>query len=159
MGGLVNVRRPGDFWAGLVFVFFGVSAMILSWGYQIGKAAKMGPGYFPFALGGILAVLGFVIAAKSLSKEKPMTKSLPVPWRPLIVVLCSVLLFGLLLPHVGFVVSVFGLVFLSSTASHEFRAKEAFLNAVVLLLLVLLVFVYLLQTQVPLWPTFTGRGT
>ena len=51
-----------------------------------------------------------------------------------------------------------GLVVLASTASHEFRWKEAFLNAVVLVVVVLTVFVYFLEFQIPVWPQLvSGR--
>jgi len=43
-------------------------------------------------------------------------------------------------------------------ASHEFRWKEALLNAAVLMVVVLLVFVYFLDFQVPIWPAIlAGR--
>jgi hypothetical protein len=69
-----------------------------------------------------------------------------------------VVLFGLLLRPLGLLVSTTLLVVVSSMASHEFRWKEALLNAAVLIVVVLLVFVYCLDFQVPIWPSFlAGR--
>jgi hypothetical protein len=51
------------------------------------------------------------------------------------------------------------LVLLASTASHEFRWKEALLNAAALVAIVLAVFVFMLEFQLPVWPSFmAGRG-
>lgn len=133
--------------------------MVLSRGYDIGRAARMGPGYFPFLLGGLLMVIGATILVHGLSRKGKASPGRPVAWRPLLLVLASVVLFGLLLKPLGFVVSVFLLVLVSSAASHEFRPKEALVSGLILLILVSVIFVYLLQTQVPLWPSFGGRAS
>ena len=52
----MKIRNQRDFWSGVLFVITGVLFMILSRQYQFGTAAKMGPGYFPTVLGGIMAV-------------------------------------------------------------------------------------------------------
>jgi len=62
----MKIKNYQDFYAGLMFVCFGALAMMLSRSYQIGSAADMGPGYFPFYLGGVLAVLGALVLVKSL---------------------------------------------------------------------------------------------
>ena len=52
-------------------------------------------------------------------------------------------LFSQLLRPLGLLASTTLLVVVSSLASHEFRWKEALLNAAVLIVVVLVVFVYL----------------
>ena len=74
--------------------------------------------------------------------------------KALVLVLSSVILFGLILQPLGLLVATTLLVVVSSLASHEFRWKEALLNAAVLIVVVLVVFVYLLEFQVPVWPAF-----
>lgn len=150
----MRIRHPKDFLAGVMFVFFGAAAMVLSTGLTIGNAAKMGPGYFPFALGGFLALLGGGMLLRSVLWAAG-TPAWPVlHFKPLALVLSSVVLFGLLLRPLGLIGATLVLVIVSSRASHEFRWKEALLNATVLVLLVLAVFVYLLEFQVPVWPSF-----
>jgi hypothetical protein len=71
----------------------------------------------------------------------------------------SVVLFSQILRPLGLLLSTAVLVLLASKASHEFRWKEALLNAAVLVAIVLAVFVYFLEFQLPIWPGFAaGRG-
>lgn len=57
----MRIRAPKDFWAGLMFIAFGVGFVIVARNYAMGTAVRMGPAYFPVVLGGILAVLGAII--------------------------------------------------------------------------------------------------
>jgi len=66
----MRIKDQKDFYAGLVFIVFGGLAMWLSTTYNMGTAARMGPGYFPFWLGGTLAVLGAIVFFKSLGVAK-----------------------------------------------------------------------------------------
>ena len=43
------IRNPKDFWAGLVYIAFGVAAILIALKYPVGSAGRMGPGYFPRA--------------------------------------------------------------------------------------------------------------
>lgn len=150
----MQIKRSKDFKSGILFMFFGIAAMVFSARYQIGTSAKMGPGYFPFALGGVLAALGLVVMLASISTGKGEGKPSSFPRKPLLLVLSSVVLFGLLLRPLGLVVSTVILIILSSMASDEFRKAEAALNAFVLLVIVLTVFVHFLKFQIPVWPFF-----
>ena len=68
----MRISQPKDFLTGLMFLFFGAAAMVLSRGLTIGTAAKMGPGYFPFALGAAAGRPG-----SSASVEKPASGQRP----------------------------------------------------------------------------------
>ena len=57
----MQVKNGKDFWAGLMFVGFGLVFMLVSFNYPMGSAVRMGPAYFPTVLGGMLALLGAVI--------------------------------------------------------------------------------------------------
>jgi hypothetical protein len=59
--GEMQILNGKDFWAGLMFVGFGLGFMLVSFNYPMGSAVRMGPAYFPTVLGGLLAVLGGVI--------------------------------------------------------------------------------------------------
>jgi hypothetical protein len=72
-------------------------------------------------------------------------------------VLGAVALFGLLLNPLGMVLSVIVLVLVSSKASHEFSWAGTVLNAAVLIAISLAAFVYGLNIQFPVWPSFIGR--
>ncbi len=148
----MRIRHPKDFLTGVMFVFFGAAAVVLSFGLKIGTAAKMGPGYFPFALGVFLALLGAVILLRGVLYAKGIHGWPVLQLKPLAIVLVSVVLFSQILRPLGLLVSTAALVVLASKASHEFRWKEALLNAAVLVAIVLVVFVYFLEFQLPVWP-------
>ncbi len=148
------IKNSKDFKAGLLFIIFGTGAAFSARLYSIGTTAKMGPGYFPFLLGLILTILGILITLKSLSREKEIKKKIPLRIRPMISVLSSIVLFGLLLYPLGMVLSSFILVVISSMGSDEFNMKIALLNALFLILGILIIFVYFLQFQIPILPSF-----
>lgn len=54
----MKVKNGKDFWAGLMFIGFGLGFMLVSFNYPMGSAVRMGPAYFPVMLGGLLAILG-----------------------------------------------------------------------------------------------------
>jgi hypothetical protein len=145
-----SIRNPKDFLAGLIFVAFGVAAIVLGAAYPLGTAARMGPGYFPRILGILLIVLGGALAARALR-----LKGTPLPgwkWRPVLVVLASVVVFGIVLTRAGLVLSTIALIVAASAASTEFRWKEALASGVLLAALATGVFVYGLKLLIPIWP-------
>jgi hypothetical protein len=150
----MRIHHPKDFITGLMFLLFGAAAMFFAADYTIGSAAKMGAGYFPFVLGAFLAALGVTLLLRSVFWTKGSQAGPAFHLKPLVLVLSSVVLFSLLLRPLGLLVSTTLLVVVSSLASHEFRWKEALLNAAVLIVVVIVVFVYCLDFQVPVWPAF-----
>ncbi|MHC1726230.1 MAG: tripartite tricarboxylate transporter TctB family protein [Syntrophobacteraceae bacterium] len=150
----MQVHRPKDFLTGILFILFGGSAMYFSTAHAIGSAEEMGPGYFPLVLGGCLACLGVVILSKSLLRGGAFQGWPAFHFKPPALVLSSVVLFGLLLKPLGLPGATFVLVLVCSLASHEFSWREALLNSAVLIVIVLTVFVYLLEFQAPVWPSF-----
>jgi hypothetical protein len=57
----MKITNGKDFWAGLMFIAFGLAFMWVSGNYAMGTSVRMGPAYFPTVLGGLLAVLGAVV--------------------------------------------------------------------------------------------------
>ena len=78
----MQIKSPKDFWAGLMFMGFGV--FTVAWAlthYQMGTAVRMGPGYFPVVLGGLLTVLGAMVFAESLlMRPDPGSSPLELPF-------------------------------------------------------------------------------
>ena len=147
------IRNPKDFWAGLMFIGLGIFALYLGARYNLGTAARMGPGYFPRILGLLLLLLGAIITVRGLRGHGD-----PVPpwrWRPTVVVLGSVVFFGLIVAKVGLAISTVILILLASAASHEFRPKEAIIAGVLLAALSVGVFIVGLHLQLPIWPEFS----
>jgi hypothetical protein len=148
---MAMIRHPKDFFAGLVFIAFGVAAMAIGSNYSLGTAARMGPGYFPRILGILLVGLGSLLSLRALRLD-----GVAIPaweWRPTLIVLGSVVLFGLIVTHAGLVVSTIVLIVLASAASRDFRPGEAMISAVVLAALSVAVFVIGLKLQIGIWPS------
>ena len=146
------IRHPKDFAAGVLFAAVGVAAIVISSNYPLGTAARMGPGYFPRILGILLIVLGSALALRALKLQ-----GAPLPrwhWKPVIVVLGSVVLFGLIVNFVGLALSTVILIVLASAASPEFRPKESVISGIALAVLSVAVFVVALKLQLPIWPQF-----
>jgi hypothetical protein len=144
------VRSPKDLLAGLLFIAAGIAAIAIAANYTLGTAARMGPGYFPRMLGMLLIVLGAILAARSLRLTGP-----PLPgwkWRPVLVTLGSVVMFGLIVNRVGLVISTILLIVMASAASHEFRPREAVISGIALAALAVGVFVIGLKLQIGIWP-------
>ena len=146
------IRSPKDFWAGVLFVSLGIAAIVISDNYKLGTAARMGPGYFPLILGILLIALGAIITLRGVRINGEAISAWK--WRPLLVVLGSVVMFGAIVPTLGVLISTILLIVVSSAASHEFRPKEALLMGVGLAVLSVGVFIIGLKLILPIWPTF-----
>src|SRR5258705_9300633 len=96
----MKIKSPKDFWAGIMFIGFG--AFFVAWSlthYQMGTAVRMGPGYFPTMLGGLLAVLGAAVLLESMVVSGP-----PVPqfhFRPLLLISFACVAYGYLMKPLG----------------------------------------------------------
>lgn len=153
----MKIRNQKDFWSAVMFVIFGVLFIVWSTEYQFGTTQRMGPGYFPSVLGYMLVGLGILVAVPSIKHDAEETHVEGIGWRGLLVILGSVALYAVLLPRMGFVVSMAALVILSAMASKEFTWKAALLSTVVLGVFSYLVFVKGLELQFPVWPPFMTR--
>lgn len=150
------IRNPKNFLSGILFMAFGLAALLISQSYVVGTASKMGAGYFPRALGVLLTGLGALLSALSLrSFQEP---KIVWRWRPLLIVLFSVCAFSWLMDFLGLIATSVLLVFIASMASDEFRWKEALISGVVLGLAVTAIFVYGLAIPLPMWPAFIKGG-
>ena len=151
----MKIKSLKDFWAGLMFIGFGLFFAI--WAtvyYQMGTAVRMGPAYFPFVLGGLLAVLGGIVLFGSLIVQGP-----PVPafaMRPLILISLACVLYGYLMKPLGLVGATAALVFVAAAGGHEFKWKEVTILFVVLIIFSWAVFVKGLTLPFPMWPEALG---
>jgi len=144
------IRHPKDFYAGLVFIAFGIAALVIGSNYNLGTAARMGPGYFPRILGILLILLGAALSLRALRVQGSPIAAWK--WRPTLVVLGSVVIFGLIVTTVGLVLSTILLIVMASAASHEFRPREAAISAVILAAVCVGIFVIGLKLQIGIWP-------
>jgi hypothetical protein len=153
----MKIRNQQDFLAGLMFMAFGLFFAGFGTEYKFGTGANMGPGYFPTALGVILILLGFVITEGGLSSKAPEEKVEKCDFSVVLLILGSVFVFGLILGQFGLIAALFALVVISGYASHEFNWRTTMVNAAVLAVMCVLIFVVVLKLQIKLWPSFVGK--
>ena len=149
----MKVKSQRDFFSGLLLIFVGAAFAIGATGYNFGAAVRPGPGYFPFGLGIILAILGVIVFVTSFVRR--CTDGDPIgaiPWRPLICVVGAIVFFAVGLPRLGFVIAFPLMIVLTSYASTEFTWKGALLTALVLTIASYLIFIFGLQLNIPVWP-------
>jgi hypothetical protein len=161
----MKIGHPKDFWSGIMFLAIGVAFAlvakglkfgdtVLIQGYAMGNPARMGPAFFPFWLGSILALLGLAIAVQGYRTKGGREAAFPkFHWKPILYVLGAVILFGLILKPVGMLLSGIILVFIASYGNPEKVSLRAtsFL-AVGLVVFCALVFVWGLKLPIPLCP-------
>lgn len=151
----MKIKSQKDFWAGIMFTVIGGAFAFGSTSYAFGSSARPGPGYFPFGLGVLMALLGLVILFRSLAIETESGDRIGKwAWRPLFFVAGAVVVFGWLLPRVGMVIALPILIGMSAWAGSEFRWRDVILNSVVLTTASWAAFVWGLGLSIPVWPAF-----
>ena len=150
----MKIRDKKDFASGLMFIAFGAFFAILARGYQMGTPAKMGSGYFPFWLGVVLALLGLFVLVKSFASESEEHDLGKWDWKTILWITGSIVLFAIILPLIGLVLSILVLVFVSALASHEFNWKQTLVSSIILIGICYFAFVWGLKLQFPVWPPF-----
>lgn len=153
----MKIKSQRDFWSGLMFVVVGVVFAIGARNYSLGTSARPGPGYFPLILSVIMVILGAIVLFKSLTIETEGGDPIgAIAWRPLLVIVASITVFGMALPRLGMIITVPILIIMTSFAGDEFRWKGVLAAAVVLTLGSWFIFVWGLKLTIPLWPNFVG---
>ena len=159
----MKIKSQKDFFAGLMYLVIGGAFAWGATGYTVGKASRMGPGYFPLLLGSILALIGAVVLFKAMVVDTEDGEKIgSIAWKPLGYIIGSNLAFGILLgglpsigvPAMGLIVAIFALVFIASRAGDVYKVKEVFILSIVLAILSYLAFIKLLNLQFQVWPSF-----
>jgi len=148
---MLRIKSQQSFWAGVLFMTFGAAQTWLSLQYTVGTPARMGPGFMPALLGGVLVVLGLIITANSLLVSGPKVE--PIYWRPLAAIIGAMLLFALLIEGAGLALTTV-LVVLVAGSGYRLRGWAwARLGALAIGMAVLAValFIYGLRQPIPAW--------
>jgi len=148
----MKIKSPKNFWAGLMFISFGLFFLIGARSYQLGSAARMGPAYFPTLVAGATTIIGSIVVFQSLIVKGAKVATIPLSL--VFYITLALILFGYLLKPLGLVLALVLLVLLSAYAGHEFKLRESLYLSAVLIVLSVLVFVKGLGLPFPLWPRF-----
>lgn len=153
----MKIKSERDFWSGVMFLAIGIA---FAWGattYSFGSSARPGPGYFPFGLGILLALLGAFTLFEALTIETEDGEKVgAIAWKPLGYIVGTVAIFGWALPHLGMFIALPILIVVAALAGDEFHWGEALLNAALLTVFSWIIFIWGLKLTIPLKPSFFG---
>src|SRR5690606_8721664 len=102
-----TTKLNGDLAAGILFILFGgwfCGSSLL--GLSLGSAFRMGPGFFPAVVGGLLIALGLIIALNGWMAKATEVDLATVPWRAVILFPVGLILFGAAMRPLGMVVAL-----------------------------------------------------
>ena len=144
----IELRNNKDFLAGVMLIATGAASILIARGYPFGSTTRMGPGYFPSMLGVILVLFGTYVTANGLRTGEKI--ALHCSLRALIVLSLSLVAFGVLMTHAGFIPALAALIFGSASAGREFKFVEVLLLTLILTGLSVAVFIWGLGLPYPL---------
>jgi hypothetical protein len=141
-----------DYYAGGLMLVIGAVTVWQGAGYRFGSLTRMGPGFFPVALGVLLALLGIAIAAGTIRKRSAIeaVDAAPAEWRAWACILAGVAAFVVLGKYGGMLPATFAIVFLSALGDRDNTVRSAFVLAVAMCIVAVVVFWWLLQIRLPL---------
>ena len=148
-------RNAKDFWTGLIYLFVGSGALIISRDYDMGTAVKMGPAYFPTLLSVLLMVIGIISVLRSFFKSgSPIGV---VAWKGLVLIVASTLLFGMIVRGAGLLLALPLLVIVSASASARFSWKTSLAEAAGITVFCIVIFLKGLGVPLPILGSWFGN--
>jgi hypothetical protein len=136
----LELRDNKDFWAGLMFIVTGGIAVIESMNYAFGTIRRMGPGFLPTLIGGILIVFGIHLVARGLRNQEKMRGNWSL--RALVMLPLAMVSFGLLMKYAGFVPALTAAILLAAASGKELKIVEALLIALFMNIFAIGVFIW-----------------
>ncbi|BBK42093.1 hypothetical protein STVA_21130 [Allostella vacuolata] len=147
---LLRVRDPQRLLFAGFLLALGCCGLWFGWKLPTGTAVRMGAGYLPKVLSGILIAFGVGLAAASLAIDGPRLERWA--WRGLAIVLASLCLFGLLVETAGLLVTTVVVILAATAAAPDRRWGEAAVFAIVMAAFCTLVFRLFLGLPIPALP-------
>jgi len=151
------LKLKKDYYGGALMVLIGLVAVYAGLDYKTGTPAHMGPGFFPVAIGALLALSGLLIALTARGDKGPAKPAagghkheLP-DLRGGICIILSVLAFLLFGVYGGLVPATFAIVFISALGDRTNTVFQAALLALAMCAVAVVVFWWALQLQLPLF--------
>jgi Tripartite tricarboxylate transporter TctB family len=157
---LLTSPRYRDFVGGLLLILIGLSAAFQGRSYQVGTIDNMGAGFFPVALGIILALTGGILLGGAIARRirlqavpdsEQAAPALPFEWRGWICICLSVIAFAVLSDYTGLVPATFACVAIAGIADRENSLREILLLATGITLAGAAVFWWGLGVTIPLF--------
>jgi hypothetical protein len=152
MSDAVQQRSRRDIIAGAIFIAIAAGFAIEGLNYPLGTPLRMGPGFMPVFLAGILAVLGLVTLVMGLRRSEMIVPT-PVAWRGMALIVAALIIFGAFARQLGLVPAVFICAFLTALASRNNNIVSALLIAAAMSALCWLIFEVGLGVTLPTFGT------
>ncbi|WP_422087126.1 tripartite tricarboxylate transporter TctB family protein [Variovorax sp.] len=151
-------RFKKDYYGGALLIVIGLAAVYAGIGYRVGELAHMGPGFFPVALGALLALTGLLIAV-SARGEKPASEEAVSHGHPVgmpdirggVCIILGILAFLLFGEYGGLLPATFAIVFISALGDRDNTLTEAVLLSLAMSFIAVVVFWWALKLQLPLF--------
>jgi hypothetical protein len=165
MQGLIN-KYNKDYYGGGLMILIGLGVLLQGMKYKVGTLNRMGAGFFPVALGALLALTGTAIAlsakyaAKQAAKRAspvaaagvPADEKTPAPqWRGWICITLSIVAFVVLGKYGGLLPATFSVVFIAAMGDRQNSIRSALVLSLAMALVAVVVFWWALQLQFPLF--------
>lgn len=151
---VLGIRNQKDFFAGLLFIIFGLAFMWLARDYNFGTARRMGPAYFPMVLSAALVIFGIIIGIRGVAVSEGPIRGFTLKGLTLVIV--STVLFGALVRTAGVPVATAVLVIVSAYGSQRFNWKPTLVLALGLATFCVVVFIYALGLPMPVLGSWLG---
>ena len=143
------LQQNRDFLAGMLFLLIGGIAFYVALSYPFGTLQRMGPGYFPRVLSGILIAFGLVTLVRGLRSGERVQGTWG--WFPLLMLTIALLAFGFLMEHVGLIPALVVMLFTAAYAGKEARLLEVLGLTVLLCIAATAIFIWGLKLPFPLF--------
>lgn len=109
-----------DYYGGALMMVIGLGAIIQGRQYPVGTLSRMGPGFFPVALGAILTFTGLaIIVAARFAARETETAPLPAEWRGWFCIGLSIIAFVVLGKYGGLIPATFAIVFIAALGDRQ----------------------------------------
>ncbi|HTH98358.1 MAG TPA: tripartite tricarboxylate transporter TctB family protein [Stellaceae bacterium] len=145
-----------DLYAGLLVMALGLGSIVQGLHNTIGSLLQMGPGYFPIALGALLAFVGLLIVLSTFMPDTAAEEAdgehggIQLPdWRGCIAIVLGVSSFIAVGVPFGLAPATFACVFISALGDRQSSLKGAFVLAIVLTTIAVVIFWWGLKVQFP----------
>ena len=143
------LQHNRDFLAGMLFLLIGGIGFYVALSYPFGSLQRMGPGYFPRVLSGILIAFGLVTLFRGLKSGERVQGTWG--WFPLLMLTVGLVAFGFLMEHVGMLPALVVMFFTAAYAGKEARFIEVLGLTVVMCIAATAIFIWGLKLPYELY--------
>ncbi|WP_245215668.1 tripartite tricarboxylate transporter TctB family protein [Pararoseomonas baculiformis] len=132
---------------GVLLIVGGIWFALYAMNYDMGTARRMGPAYFPFGIGCLVALFGLGCLLGALRRAGAMPV---IEWRPFFAICGAVLAFTLVIERFGLIPATIALVLISALADEKPSATVTIILAAALCLVGVGIFSWGLGIPMPI---------